>query len=153
MKAKVFLIFYLYQITLASKGFIPMKIVDEVSNVGVQQDHFAIKLVTDVQPSQYVGPDHLEKLVGRCFELLQNNYKYRVCPFHNITQHEMSSSWNAYKGVLGVWKSWKMDRNHTLKVLVFRHGDRCGDSHRKVEVTLKCSDGETEIVQVTGTCV
>ena len=29
------------------------------------------------------------------------SYKYEVCPFHNVTQHEQSTRWNAYKGVLG----------------------------------------------------
>lgn len=28
-------------------------------------------------------------------------YKYDLCPFHNVTQHEQSFRWNAYSGILG----------------------------------------------------
>ena len=124
-----------------------MKIVDEVSNVNNQQ---ASKLVTEAQPLKYTGPDHLKQLVGQCFGLVQSGYKYQMCPFHNVTQQETNESWNAYKGVLGVWQRWEVE-GHKLKSLVFEKGDSCGDSHRSVRVELKCSqEGETELVQVTG---
>lgn len=28
-------------------------------------------------------------------------YKYELCPFHNVTQHEQTFRWNAYSGILG----------------------------------------------------
>lgn len=32
---------------------------------------------------------------------LLSRYKYELCPFHNITQHEQTFRWNAYSGILG----------------------------------------------------
>ena len=141
------LLFFHHTTSLASKGFIPMKIVDQVSNVNNQQSS---KLTTQVQPSKYAGPHHLKQLVGKCFGLVQDGYKYQMCPFHNVTQQETNGGWNAYKGVLGVWRRWGVE-GHVLKSLVFEKGDSCGDSHRSVQVTLECSEGgDTELVQVTG---
>eukprot|EP00116_Pleurobrachia_bachei_P001447 sb/3461709/ len=28
------------------------------------------------------------------------DYRYRVCPFHNVTQHEIALKWNSYNGIL-----------------------------------------------------
>jgi len=28
-------------------------------------------------------------------------YEWRVCPFDNVTQHEVNSAWNPYNGILG----------------------------------------------------
>jgi len=30
-----------------------------------------------------------------------HRYKYQLCPFANVTQHEQALRWNAYNGVLG----------------------------------------------------
>ncbi|KAB0401641.1 hypothetical protein E2I00_007299 [Balaenoptera physalus] len=47
------------------------------------------------------GPVHLSRLSGKCFSLVESTYKYELCPFHNVTQHEQTFRWNAYSGILG----------------------------------------------------
>uniref|UniRef100_T1D230 Putative N-acetylglucosamine-1-phosphotransferase gamma n=1 Tax=Cupiennius salei TaxID=6928 RepID=T1D230_CUPSA len=70
-------------------------------------------------------------------------YRYTFCPFQNFSQYELSSRWNAYHGVLGVWSHWDI-KNNTFHSMVYNRGDQCGDIERSVQVYLQC--GQTEIL-------
>eukprot|EP00117_Sycon_ciliatum_P046316 scpid62961/ scgid33192/ N-acetylglucosamine-1-phosphotransferase subunit gamma; GlcNAc-1-phosphotransferase subunit gamma; UDP-N-acetylglucosamine-1-phosphotransferase subunit gamma len=98
------------------------------------------KLTARVSPANVRGPKGLMYLNGTCLDLTQGDYKYEVCPFQNVTQHEQSSRWNAYKGVLGVYQGWNVV-NGSLHSMQMLHGDSCGMSgtYRQAEVVFICS--------------
>nr|CAB3250137.1 N-acetylglucosamine-1-phosphotransferase subunit gamma-like [Phallusia mammillata] len=122
-------------------NFVQMKIVDEVSNYGWNAmsgpDSSTSNLKAKVEPGAFCGPKHLKVLQGKCFTLLQEDYKYKFCPFFNVTQHERSMRWNPYSGILGIWKDWHVV-NDSLSSMNFENGDDCGDDSRQVKVFLKC---------------
>eukprot|EP00118_Oscarella_pearsei_P012281 m.89536 g.89536 ORF g.89536 m.89536 type:complete len:220 (+) comp36608_c0_seq15:21-680(+) len=98
------------------------------------------KLNLRVPPAPFSGPLPWKSLLGRCFILTEANYKYELCPFHNITQREVSYRWNSYAGVLGVWKEWSIV-NNTFDALVMTDGDDCGENNvlRQTKVLLVCA--------------
>ncbi|XP_065840103.1 N-acetylglucosamine-1-phosphotransferase subunit gamma-like [Oscarella lobularis] len=100
-------------------------------------------------PSPFSGPLPLKSLLGRCFVFTQGSYKYELCPFHNITQRETVARWNAYAGVLGIWKEWVIV-NNTFEAMFMNNGDVCGidGTLRQAKVTLACST-ETEIANIS----
>lgn len=62
------------------------------------------------------------------------HYEYRVCPFDNVTQHDLKGSYN---GILGVWGSWTAATE-----------DEAGAVNAKVGTlqaggTMEYTDGET----------
>ncbi|XP_078347967.1 N-acetylglucosamine-1-phosphotransferase subunit gamma-like [Oculina patagonica] len=98
------------------------------------------KLVARVKPSPVSGPPHLHVLAGKCFSLTNNGYKYEFCPFHNVTQKEQTVRWNAFAGILGVWKEWLIV-NNTFEGMLFANGDMCpGEKPRQTKVLLRCGD-------------
>ena len=44
----------------------------------------------------------LKTLRFRIYFIQVADYRYSVCPFDNITQHEVATKWNAYHGILGM---------------------------------------------------
>uniref|UniRef100_A0A8C4Q4I6 N-acetylglucosamine-1-phosphate transferase subunit gamma n=1 Tax=Eptatretus burgeri TaxID=7764 RepID=A0A8C4Q4I6_EPTBU len=66
-------------------------------------------------------------------------YKYELCPFHNATQHEQTSRWNAYSGILGVWQGWDIS-NCTFMAMLLKEGDSCGSRNREVRVLFICGE-------------
>uniref|UniRef100_A0A3Q3VVC3 Uncharacterized protein n=1 Tax=Mola mola TaxID=94237 RepID=A0A3Q3VVC3_MOLML len=99
------------------------------------------------------GPAHLHQLAGKCFSFTESTYKYELCPFHNITQHEQSFRWNAYSGILGIWHEWEIT-NNTFTGMWMRDGDTCGTKNRETKVSLVCS-ASSKLAQVSepSTCV
>lgn len=96
------------------------------------------------QPAAFSGPSQLKQLVGACFDLLAAGYKYRVCPFQNITQEEVASkvAWELpFKGVLGVWAgNWRV-QNFTFDGTEFEAGDDCGEKlERSVLLSMACDE-------------
>jgi hypothetical protein len=73
--------------------------------------------------SNFSGPLILKQLVGKCFYHNTVKYHYRVCPFRNVTQHELSWHSNGYRGVIGVWKQWLI-KNNSFDSLLFTDGDK-----------------------------
>lgn len=130
-----------------------MKIVEEPSSYGLNnfnnqnarnEDN---QLKMRVQPSKFSGPEHLRRLVNKCFSKKIDSYTYKFCPFANVTQHEESFRWNPYNGVLGVWQEWYI-HNNTFVAMVMREGDNCGQVFRSVEVFFRCGN-KNEIVNVS----
>ncbi|XP_033695610.1 N-acetylglucosamine-1-phosphotransferase subunit gamma isoform X1 [Tursiops truncatus] len=64
-------------------------------------------------------------------------YKYELCPFHNVTQHEQTFRWNAYSGILGIWHEWEI-ANNTFRGMWMRDGDSCHSRSRQSKVELTC---------------
>eukprot|EP00069_Balaena_mysticetus_P015983 bmy_01912T0 len=83
------------------------------------------------------GPVHLSRLSGKCFSLVESTYKYELCPFHNVTQHEQTFRWNAYSGILGIWHEWEI-ANNTFRGMWMRDGDSCHSQSRQSKVELTC---------------
>ncbi|XP_030840302.1 N-acetylglucosamine-1-phosphotransferase subunit gamma isoform X2 [Strongylocentrotus purpuratus] len=132
-----------------------MRLVEEPINLGNQQWNAPAQpksLFPTVQFSNFTGPPHLRRLVGRCFSLVENDYKYELCPFQNVTQHEQSLRWNPYSGILGIYEEWDIV-NNTFQSMIFRDGDTCGQKNRQVKVQLKCgTKHELEHVGEPVTC-
>ncbi|CAI9538994.1 unnamed protein product, partial [Staurois parvus] len=85
--------------------------------------------------------------------LLDDRYKYELCPFHNITQHEQTYRWNAYSGILGIWQEWEIE-NNTFTGMWMREGDACGTKNRQTKVLLVCgSSHKLAAVSEPSTCV
>ena len=98
------------------------------------------KLTSSTKPPPFTGPAHLRHLAETsCYTLTHDEYRYQLCPFRNVTQHEVSSRWNAYSGVLGVWKDWSIV-NGSFAALRYHKGERCGSLERSCEVQLRCGD-------------
>lgn len=117
-----------------------MKIVNDISSYGYSNfgpGSSSSKLEAKVKPSNFSGPSHLKTLVGKCYSLKLNEYKYKLCPFDNVTQHEQTYRWNPYSGILGVWKEWKVV-NNTFHSMLMANGDSCGTADRQVSVILLC---------------
>lgn len=132
-----------------------MKIVEEPNTFGLNNPFLAqgSRLQPRVSPSPISGPAHLHRLAGKCFSFLESTYKYELCPFHNITQHEQSFRWNAYSGILGIWQEWEIV-NNTFTGMWMREGDACGSRNRQTKVILTCG-GSSKLAQVSepSTCV
>lgn len=127
-----------------------MKIVDEPSSYGMQ--HLGAPTETQplslrVAPANFSGPPHFSRLLGRCFSEIINDYKYDLCPFHNLTQHEQRNQWNPYNGVLGVWQEWEI-MNNTFIAMIMRDGDSCGSLYRSARITFVCGN-HSSIVNVS----
>ncbi|XP_075949639.1 N-acetylglucosamine-1-phosphotransferase subunit gamma [Anarhichas minor] len=141
---------------LINHGFAgKMKIVEEPNTFGLNNPFLAqgSRLQPKVTPSPVSGPAHFHRLVGKCFSLTESTYKYELCPFHNITQHEQSFRWNAYSGILGIWQEWEME-NNTFTGMWMRDGDTCGTRNRETKVIFVCS-ASSKLSQVSepSTCV
>lgn len=139
-----------YILLLASLGEVTdgfrvaMKIVESPMAYGFNNDLIMPvtnqnSLALQVPPQDFSGPQQLQRLVGSCFNLTDTQYQYVFCPFHNVTQFELTSRWNSYQGVLGVWQEWNID-NNTFSSMMMLKGDKCGAVDRSVEVFLKCGD-------------
>ncbi|XP_028406653.1 N-acetylglucosamine-1-phosphotransferase subunit gamma-like [Dendronephthya gigantea] len=127
----------------------PVKIVQEPANYGGLQSqqarsHNMMKAAYALRPFRepygFSGPKHLRRLYGKCFSLTDDSYLYQLCPFANITQHEQTWRWNAFKGILGIWKEWSIVEN-TFEAMVMTEGDQCpGGLRRQSKVFLKCAE-------------
>lgn len=134
------LILICFIISTGNAEIVQMKIVDSISSYGYSNfgpDSSSNNLVAKVKPSNFSGPSHLKVLKGKCFTLKISEYKYKFCPFDNVTQHEQTYRWNPYSGILGVWKEWNII-NNTFYSMVLANGDSCGSDSRQVEVVLTC---------------
>lgn len=132
-----------------------MKIVEEPNTFGLNNQFVAQgnRLQARVNPSPVSGPQHLHRLAGRCYNLIEATYKYVFCPFHNVTQHEQSFRWNAYSGILGIWQEWEI-QNNTFTGMWMREGDACGNKNRQTKVLMVCG-GSSKLVSVSEpqTCI
>uniref|UniRef100_A0A673V741 N-acetylglucosamine-1-phosphotransferase subunit gamma n=1 Tax=Suricata suricatta TaxID=37032 RepID=A0A673V741_SURSU len=99
------------------------------------------------------GPAHLFRLAGQCFSLVESTYKYELCPFRNVTQHEQTFRWNAYSGILGVWHEWEIS-NNSFRGMWMRDGDSCRARSRQSKVELTCGkSNRLAHVSEPSTCV
>lgn len=148
-RSRSLIIIFLW-ISISSEGhceITDMKIVEEPSSFGVNypygqgaraQETETLKL--KVQPANFSGPPHFRRLVGRCFNAVIKDYKYKYCPFFNLTQHEQGSNWNPYNGVLGVWQEWTVE-NNTFISMEMKDGDSCGhDLSRSAKISFTCGN-------------
>ncbi|KAF5735681.1 glucosidase 2 subunit beta-like isoform X1 [Tripterygium wilfordii] len=67
---------------------------------------------------------------GRCFEIKQNKYVYKVCPFKEASQVEGHSTTR-----LGRWDKFE----DSYRVMIFSDGDKCWNGpDRSLKVRLRC---------------
>ncbi|KAL8603567.1 hypothetical protein ACOMHN_022519 [Nucella lapillus] len=152
----VALVFCVYTHLGLTSDVVDMKIVDEPSSYGFGNNQMQpwgahtdtdVKLKMRVQPANVSGPPHLQHLRKRCFSKTFENYKYNLCPFSNVTQHEQGYHWNPYNGVLGVWQEWEIE-NNTFLSMEMTDGDNCGNIRRSIKVKFACGNS-SEIVSVS----
>ena len=100
-------------------------------------------VVVSREPSIFQGPDVLEPLVGKCFQLMENQYEYSVCPFRNVTQAETHGTRSLY--ILGIWDRYEIKSStDTVPMLFYDNGTSCGHTtHRKSLVRMTCVDDES----------
>ncbi|KAM9725941.1 N-acetylglucosamine-1-phosphotransferase subunit gamma isoform 2-T2 [Dama dama] len=116
----------------APAGAAKMKVVEEPNTFGLNNPFLpqTSRLQPKRDPSPVSGPAHLSRLSGKCFSLVESTYKYELCPFHNVTQHEQTFRWNAYSGILGIWHEWEIT-NNTFRGMWMRDGDACQSRSRQ----------------------
>jgi len=137
-----FCVLLCYVSAIYCSDMVDMKIVDEVSNYGWASQagpDSSKRLEPKVSPSNFSGPDHFRYLRDKCYALVLSDYRYELCFFNNVTQHERTLRWNPYSGILGVWTEWNI-ANYSFVGMSMKNGDDCGDSYREVEVTFICSN-------------
>nr|XP_051686338.1 N-acetylglucosamine-1-phosphotransferase subunit gamma isoform X2 [Oryctolagus cuniculus] len=117
----------------APAGAVKMKVVEEPNTLNNPFLPQTSRLQPKREPSPVSGPRHLSRLSGKCFSLVESTYKYELCPFHNVTQHEQTFRWNAYSGILGVWHEWEI-ANNTFAGMWMRDGDSCRARSRQSKV-------------------
>ncbi|KAL2612424.1 hypothetical protein R1flu_024116 [Riccia fluitans] len=67
---------------------------------------------------------------GKCFELKDKKYTYKICPYKDATQQEGHSTTR-----LGRWQGFKDD----YRSMVFEQGDRCWNGpERSMRVKMRC---------------
>ncbi|XP_014442505.1 N-acetylglucosamine-1-phosphotransferase subunit gamma [Tupaia chinensis] len=123
----------------ACAGAAKMKVVEEPNTFGLNNPFLpqTSRLQPKREPSPVSGPAQLSGLSGKCFSLVESTYKYELCLFHNVTQHEQTFRWNAYSGVLGIWQEWEI-ANNTFVAMWMRDGDSCRSRSRQSKVELTC---------------
>ncbi|XP_060642401.2 N-acetylglucosamine-1-phosphotransferase subunit gamma [Anolis sagrei] len=116
-----------------------MKVVEEPNSFGLNNPFLppSNRLQPKASPAPPAGPSHLFRLAGKCFSFVESMYKYEFCPFRNVTQHEQTFRWNAYSGILGIWREWEIE-NKTFAGMWMRDGDSCGTKNRETKVHLVC---------------
>ncbi|XP_012503133.1 PREDICTED: N-acetylglucosamine-1-phosphotransferase subunit gamma isoform X2 [Propithecus coquereli] len=140
---------------LAARGAAKMKVVEEPNTFGVNNLFLpqTSRLQPKREPAPVSGPEHLFRLAGKCFSLVESTYKYELCPFHNVTQHEQTFRWNAYSGILGIWQEWEIT-NNTFASMWMRDGDSCRSRSRQSKVELTCGkSNRLAHVSEPSTCV
>ncbi|XP_042212884.1 N-acetylglucosamine-1-phosphotransferase subunit gamma-like isoform X2 [Homarus americanus] len=106
------------------------------------------KLQLRMKPANFTGPGHLKDLVGRCFKHRDLKYEYVFCPFQNLTQEDIQTYYEPYKGVLGVWADWIIE-DGKFKMMNMIEGSPCGNGmHRSTKITLQCGPS-SELVSVS----
>nr|XP_043632489.1 glucosidase 2 subunit beta-like [Erigeron canadensis] len=77
------------------------------------------------------GPEkEFYSLYGQCYEIKENKYVYKVCPFKEATQEEGHSTTR-----LGQWD--KFDESY--RIMLFTNGDKCWNGpNRSLTVRLRC---------------
>ena len=110
-------------------------------------------LKSDQAPGKLCAHPGLLQIVGQCYSKEQEKYRYTVCPFLNVTQHELTKRWNSYNGVLGVWSHWSYADNFTkTHEGYYTGGDKCKHGEKTVPrvVILSHSCGvRTEVVSIS----
>jgi len=107
-------------------------------------------------PHPVSGPTELANLAGRCFERLTAVYRYRFCPFQNVTQRAVTGG-SAYAAslwvIIGIWGEWQVEGDTIA--MVFTDGTRCGSGvTRRVKVALQCGAAvEVSEVEEPSPCV
>ncbi|CAD5115646.1 DgyrCDS4602 [Dimorphilus gyrociliatus] len=146
-------------VTVLSKKT-PIRVVEEPTSFGnsfQSNFHNPNELHKRVDAANFIGPEHLKHIYGRCFTLIDNAYKYSFCPFDNVTQHEQNFRWNPYNGILGVWSYWETKDGY-FQSMIFKNGDDCnnlekGAITRSVKVHLLCgTDNNVTKVWEPTTC-
>ncbi|XP_075492979.1 glucosidase 2 subunit beta isoform X1 [Primulina tabacum] len=80
---------------------------------------------------QDFGPEkEFHSFYGQCFEINQNKYVYKICPFKQATQVEGHST-----SGLGNWEKF----DDSYRIMLFSNGDKCWNGpDRSLKVKLRC---------------
>jgi hypothetical protein len=103
-------------------------------------------------------------LFGKCFSIVSNekvfksgsfdavakDFEFKLCPFENVTQHEVNGD---AETLLGVWQQWHVV-NEWRKEMLYSNGDECWNGpQRIVRVILECGlEDKLEDVKEDGKC-
>lgn len=97
-------------------------------------------------PYDFEGPPRYESLLGRCFSNQIQQYEYKLCPFRNATQREVSTGWNAFHGILGyvaqlieillsvfrsMWDKWRVSGDLSFFTMTYSDGTACSFNVRR----------------------
>ncbi|XP_058887335.1 glucosidase 2 subunit beta-like [Acipenser ruthenus] len=84
------------------------------------------------------GPHHEFVFMHReCYEIT-NEYVYKICPFHKVTQ---KSKQGGMETLLGVWGSWAGSEENKYSMMKFEDGAPCWQGpYRSVQVKLLCGE-------------
>ena len=133
----------------------PIRIV-ETSPYGMSSNARRLTIDSPVDPIPASGPPHLLQLRGHCFSLKNGDYNYEFCPFFNVSQREVTSRWNSYHGLLGVWSGWIFQNNSDyIGGMRYTFGDKCGShGYKNTSVVFECSEVNNSLHQIneTATC-
>ncbi|XP_073140340.1 glucosidase 2 subunit beta isoform X2 [Henckelia pumila] len=80
---------------------------------------------------QDFGPEkEFHSFYGQCFDINQNKYVYKICPFKQATQVEGHST-----SRLGSWEKF----DDSYRIMLFSNGDKCWNGpDRSLKVKLRC---------------
>ena len=128
----------------------PVRIVD-TSPYGMSSTGRRLTIDSLVDPLPASGPPHLLQLRGHCFNLKSEEYSYQFCPFYNVSQREMTSRWNSYHGLLGVWSGWLFQNNSDyIAGMIYTFGDKCGSQgYKNASVAFECSEVNNSLHRVS----
>ena len=128
----------------------PIRIV-ESSPYGMSSTGRRLTIDSLVDPITASGPTHLLQLRGHCFNLKSGEYSYEFCPFFNASQREVTSRWNSYHGLLGVWSGWLFQNNSDyIQGMRYTFGDKCGShSYKNASVVFECSADNNTLHEVS----
>ncbi|XP_043940558.1 glucosidase 2 subunit beta isoform X3 [Protopterus annectens] len=85
-------------------------------------------------------------LYSQCYELTTNEYVYRLCPFHRVTQKQKGGGAETN---LGTWGSWSGPEENKFTSMKYEHGTSCWQGpNRSTTVKLSCGK-ETAVTSTT----
>ena len=127
---------------------VDVKIVNDPPKAPVTPANSAFTLKAAREPLKLISPKVFEALDGKCFELTQSSYVYRICPFRNVTQKE-TATYSSFQGILGVWATWKrvenVDANQINREQYYNDGTSCHNKPRTSSVRLECPQNSNSI--------
>jgi len=104
------------------------------------EENYENKLSPTMIKANFSGPSHLKELQNSCFKYKDDMYKYEFCPFSNMTQEDINSFYDSYKGILGIWGEWIIDDNQFTAMKLIEGNPCMNEEHRTTQVNFVCGN-------------